>query len=230
MSYLHEAQLANTVTGFATCMAGIMPLLYTILTKMQPRRWVFVYCCIVLTGIPTVWFHANEASTALAQVDTASNIFLVWAIHVGIAGDFMSPRRARNFILASTLINAIVFAYMGYEAWQAMHGTLRTKWLTVGGFGGFYMSEVALILNSFVATGIFLANLQKIPRAARPLLMLTFFMFLVGLGLATANNDQIAYRIFAFHATWHIVGAFALTTLWLFNHIRFNETPGVAPA
>ena len=40
MHYLHEAQLANIVTSYCTCLGGIMPLLFTALTRPQPRRWV----------------------------------------------------------------------------------------------------------------------------------------------------------------------------------------------
>jgi len=63
--FQHQAQLANAVTGFATCLAGIMPLLYCWLFRPQPRRWVLAYLCILVTGIPTVWLYAYEGTRHL---------------------------------------------------------------------------------------------------------------------------------------------------------------------
>jgi hypothetical protein len=34
---------------------------------------------------------------------------------------------------------------------------------------------------------------------------------------------MVLFRIFALHALWHLIGAFALITLWLFNHVRFQQ-------
>jgi len=52
--FQHQAQLANAVTGLATCFGGIMPLLFCRLYRPQPRRWMLAYLCILITGIPTV--------------------------------------------------------------------------------------------------------------------------------------------------------------------------------
>jgi len=224
MPWLHEAQLANTVTGFATCFAGILPLLYTVLTGPQPRRWIFAYWCILITGVFTVWFHAYEDSVTLAAFDTGSNIFMVWAVQIAAAGDFLRPRMAKRVIIASTIINLGVFAWM---AWEVQSGN-RSLVIPLGEFGGFYMSETALIANSFAATGLFMYHWSLIPAHARGLLLLTFFLFLIGLVLATADGSFISFRIFAWHAVWHLVSAFALLTLWLFNFVRFR-VPAPSP-
>jgi len=36
-------------------------------------------------------------------------------------------------------------------------------------------------------------------------------------------HGQVDLRIFAWHAVWHLAGAFGFITLWVFNHVRFNE-------
>ena len=40
---------------------------------------------------------------------------------------------------------------------------------------------------------------------------------------AVSLHGQVDLRIFAWHAVWHLVGAFGFITLWVFNHVRFNE-------
>lgn len=222
--FLHKAQLANAVTGFATCLAGIMPLLYTLLTRPQPRRWVFVYTCILLTGIPTVWLHAYEGDRIAGATDTGSNIFLVWAIQMGAAGDFLRGNLKRNFIILSTALNFSAIAFLFYEA---IYLTTKVKAIDLGDFGWFNIGELALIISAWAATILFFLNWKKIPAAARPLLLVVFCMFFCGMILASAKNAQVSMRVFAWHAVWHLVGAFALITLWLFNHIRFNE-PGTS--
>lgn len=219
--FLHKAQLANAVTGFATCFAGIMPMLYTLLTKPQPRRWFFVYVCILLTGIPTVWLHAYEGNRIAGATDTGSNIFLVWAIQIAVAGDFFRGNFKRNFIAVSTLLNFSAIAFLFYEA---VFLTTKVKAIDLGDFGWFNIGELALIISAWVVTFAFFFNWKKIPASARPLLLVVFVMFFCGMILASAKNAQVSMRVFAWHATWHLVGAFALVTLWLFNHIRFHES------
>lgn len=225
--FLHKAQLANAVTGFATCFAGIMPMLYTLLTKPQPRRWFFVYLCILLTGIPTVWLHAYEGNRIAGATDTGSNIFLVWAIQMGVAGDFLRGNFKRNFIVTSTVLNFSAIAFLFYEA---IYLTTKVKAIDLGEFGWFNIGELALIASSWAATIIFFVNWKRIPSAARPLLLLVFAMFFCGMLLASAKNAHVTMRVFAWHAFWHILGAFALITLWLFNHVRFNEAGDPATA
>jgi len=217
--FLHKAQLANAVTGFATCFAGIMPMLYTLLTKPQPPRWFFAYFCILLTGIPTVWLHAYEGNRLASAADVGSNIFLVWAIQLGVAGDFLSPRNRWRFTTLATLINFSVIAFIFYEITLPV----KVKALDFGAFGQFYIGELALIINGWIVAGIFYANLKRVPEQARGLLHLMFTLFFLGMILASAANSHVILRVFAWHAMWHIVGAFALVTLWLFNHVRFNE-------
>lgn len=221
--FLHAAQLANTVTGFATCMAGIVPMIYCLIIHPQPPRWFFVYFCIFLTGIPTVWLHSDEANRFAAAADVGSNVFLTWSILMAVSGDFLQER-ARNWFRG--VVCALDFAAI---AWIFYEVTLpeKMKALDFGSFGFFHVGEVILILNAWLCAGMFFGHWKRIPKPARPAIVMTFVMFFFGMLLATAANNQIWYRIFAWHATWHILGAFALVTLWLFNHIRFTqEDPG----
>lgn len=216
---LHKAQLANAVTSFATCLGGIMPLLYCWLGKRQPGRWMFVYLCILITGIPTVWLHSYEGNRLASFFDVGTNVLLAWSMQIAVSGDFMRRASRRPFLGLMTVINFIVWIKLAIEV------TAPTKayMITFGKFGGFYFGEVALILNAFVVVGLFAASYKTIPRGARPMLHLTILMFLMGLFLATASNSQVSMRILAWHSIWHLDGAFGFISLWFFNHLRFND-------
>ena len=68
-------------------------------------------------------------------------------------------------------------------------------------------------------------HLPKMPPRSRPFLVLTFVTLFIGMILAGAANDKVIWGFFAWHATWHIVSAFALMTLWAFNNERFRDHP-----
>ena len=218
--YLHQAQLANTVTGYCTCMAGIMAMLYCWLVKPQPPRWFFAYFCILVTGIPTVWLHSDEGNRLAGATDVGSNVFLAWAILMAISGDFMKQPAANRFRIGLTVIDFAALFYIFYEA--LFLGDYRFTPINFGEFGHFRFGETALIINAWLVAGMFFAYRKQIPPAARPLIVTVFLMFVCGLILATANNGLIMYRIFPWHSIWHIVSAFALLTLWVFNHVRFT--------
>lgn len=217
--FLHKAQLANAVTSFATCLGGIMPLLFTALAGKQPRRWVFVYACVLITGIPTVILHAYEGNRLASFFDVGTNILLAWALQLAVAGDFLTPNARRRLTWTSTCINAGVLLWLLHEVFAVE----KTPLIRFGSFGEFYAGEVALILNCLVGTGLFVAHHSRIPRQARGLFYLIVSMFLCGLFLATAGNSHVSSRIFAWHAVWHLIGAFGFVTLWLFNHVRFTD-------
>jgi len=217
--FQHQAQLANAVTGFATCLGGIMPLLYCWLCKPQPRRWMLAYFCILVTGIPTVWLHAYEGNRLISFFDVGTNILLVWAIEIAVSGDFMEAPARRKLLAVLTLLNIGVWIYLAYE----VVAPVKRYFIAFGGHGGFHFGQLALILNAFVVVALFVADYRHIPRAARGLFHLVVCMFLFGLVLATARQSFVMTRVFAWHAVWHLVGAFGFVTLWLFNHVRFNE-------
>lgn len=225
MHYLHEAQLANIVTSYCTCLGGIMPLLFTAMTRSQPRRWVFVYACILLTGIPTVWLHSVEGNRLASFFDVGTNIFLAWALIVAVSGDFLRPASRRRLLSMVTPINLLVLVWLFLE----ISVVEKRPLIRFGGFGEFYTGEVVLIANAWVVTILFLRHARQIPRPSRPLLYLMVALFFSGMVLATASNREIMWRILPWHAAWHIVGMFGFVTMWLFNDTRFNPPlPGPA--
>jgi len=218
MEYQHPAQLANIVTSYCTCLAGLMPLIYTFLTRAHPKRWIFVYSCILLTGIPTVWLHSREGYRLASFFDMGSNNLLAWALLVAVTGDFMESRSRKILLSVITPVNLAILTWLFLE----IDCVPKKPLLRLGEFGHFLVGEVALILNSLLVTCIFFRYHSRIPRNARGLFYVIVAMFLLGLGLATGDNDFISPRILPWHATWHIVGAFGFMTLWVFNHQRFH--------
>lgn len=221
MNYLHDAHVANVVTSYATLLAGIMPVVYTLLTRNQPGRWMFVYVCIIITAIPTIIHHADPRIAFWTSTDVASNLLLAWSIQNAVSGDFMTVGARNTFMRLSTILNLGVFCWLTYEAVSGV----KIPVIKFGEFGEFYLGEAALIINAWFVAGLFFKSYRRIPATARPFLLLTFFIFLIGMGIATADDGQINARFFAWHATWHIVGAFGFITLWIFNHIRFTVSP-----
>ena len=224
MPYQHDAQLANIVTSYCTCLAGIMPMVFTLLTRAQPARWFAVYLCILITGIPTVWLHSVEGNRLASFADVGTNILLAWALQIAVSGDFMHRPSRRVLLSITTGFNVLVW---GYLAWE-VQAPKKVPFLSFGEFGQFYAGELALILNAFIVTGLFIRYHGRIERRARPILYLVICMFLIGMILASASNSHISPWIFPWHAAWHIVGAFGFMALWLFNHVRFNEAARTA--
>ncbi|HNR32580.1 MAG TPA: hypothetical protein PKI11_16950 [Candidatus Hydrogenedentes bacterium] len=223
MAYQHDAQLANIVTSYCTCFGGILPLLFTAFTRRHPARWVFVYACVLITGVPTVWLHAMEGNRVASLFDVGTNILLAYAIQIAFSLDFLQPRTRRTLIAVMAVVNLLVWTYLALE----VRAVEKTPLLNFGGFGQFYAGEVALILNAWVAVGVIAVSYAKIPRHARPLFWMFFSFFLAGMLIAAAGNDQISIYIFPWHAFWHVLGCMGFITLWVFNHHRFFGLPEV---
>jgi hypothetical protein len=219
--------LANAVTSFATLLAGVFTLVMALMTGRHSRSWLFAYLCIFITGIPTLGFHGfgevPVASEAWRVSDTGSNLLLAWALQVAVLGDFYSPRFRLRVALVSGVVNLAAILWMIYEGFQGS----RIYSLPLGEFGGFHVGETVLIVDSWIVVGLLYSGRKAIPRCAMPLLHLTAVTFLVGLGLASASNEQIGALVISYHALWHIIGAFGFVALWVFNDIRFS--PPSAP-
>lgn len=218
--------LANTVTGFATLFSGILPLFFCWLMRRQPARWHFVYWTIVVTGIFTVTLHGFGETHALwgarwfwSFLDTGSNIVVTWAIAFAAIGDFHTRRIRRWAIPAVTALMIIGVAWHYHDRHPATPANFA---IPLGAWGGFYPGEAWLIGFAWLNVGIFLAARKRIPPHATPLLILTVSIFLLGMFLATADNDRIAYPFIPLHALWHLVGAYGFLALWAFNHVRFG--------
>lgn len=215
--------LANTVTAYATCLAGVLTLaLAWLMRPRQPARWLAAYAGILITGIATVWYHGFGETFEAGLADGGTNLLLAWLLQVAVLGDYygLTTGRPRAWLIAlsSASIN------LAATVWKIAVGPAiaRRDAISFGSFGGFHVNEVVLILNAFLIVGLFYARRRAIPLAARPLLNLTTAFFLVGLLLATASNQQIGFHILPYHATWHLVSAFGFIALWAFNHARLS--------
>lgn len=214
---LSAPDLANAVTGFCTIDAGAVALLLCRGVRPQPRRWVFAYACLFLTGLPTVGFHGWGGSW-LRVSDTGTNLLLAWALQLAVLGDFYARDTRRRVALASAAVNLAAVFWMVREE---IVGVKRYA-IDLGSFGGFHPGETVLILDSLLVAGLLYARRARIPTAAMPLLHAVLASFLVGVALASASNATLHGRIWSYHALWHVVGAFGFVLFWAFNHVRFE--------
>ncbi len=234
MEHLPNFGLANTVTGFATLFSGVLPLLLTHFMHPQPRRWVFAYWMILVTGIFTVTLHGFGETNPVwgerwfwAFLDTGSNIVVTWAMAVAIMGDFYTRSTQRWAIPVLTLLMVVGVAWHFYDR---LPGTPDFQVIPLGEWGGFYPGETWLIGFSWLNVALFFKNRSRIPASARPLLVLSAATFFCGMLLASATNEKIIYPFLPLHALWHLVGAYAFIMIWAFNHQRFcNPGPQDPP-
>lgn len=224
MDTLPNFGLANTMTGFATLFAGVMPLCFCYLVDRHPPRWMLVYWLILITGVFTITLHGfGETNPVLGErwfwafLDTGSNIVVTWGIVLAVLEDFYSPSTQRWARPLATLMMVVGVAWHFIDRY-AGGGYL----LGFGAWGGFRPGQSWLIGFAVAATALFYIKSSEVPAKAKPLLLLVTVMFLVGLGLATAKNDKVLFPFLSLHALWHIVGAFGFIALWAFNDVRFR--------
>jgi hypothetical protein len=75
--------VANSITSFATIFAGIVTLTLGGLHR-HPRHWMVVYSAILLTGLPTLWYHASNEQVMAARIsDIGTNLLLAWCVAQG---------------------------------------------------------------------------------------------------------------------------------------------------
>jgi len=231
MTDLPSYGLANTMTGFATLFAGLLPWALCHLTKPHPKHWMRVYILIVVTGIFTITLHGfGETNPVWGErwfwsfLDTGSNILVVGGIIRAVLIDLYAPeirRWAEPAAAGATIIGI---------AWHFADKLAGGGYLVqFGGWGGFRPGQTWLIGLSVTATLLFYARRAAIPAEARPVLGLITAIFLAGLGLATAGNEKILFPFLSLHALWHVLGAFGFIALWAFNEVRFRG-PGTAGA
>lgn len=224
MDTLPNFGLANTITGFATLLGGIVPLAFCYLTDRHPARWMLVYWLIVVTGIFTITLHGfGETNPVLGErwfwafLDTGSNIVVVWGIVMAALADFHPEniqRWARPLATAMMAIGVAWHFQDRYTGGDYLFG--------FGSWGGFKPGQSWLIGFSLVATALFYMKRDSIHKRARPLLALVTVMFAFGMGLATAKSDKILFPFLSLHALWHLVSAFGFIALWFFNETRFR--------
>ncbi len=213
--------LANAVSAYAMILAGVTGLLLASLMQRQPLRWMAVYAGVVVTGMATVWFHGFGEQFFPSVVDIGTNLLLAWLLQNAVLGDYYAPRTRHWIIAVSGIINLtfVIWKYVIQDAYYRIYA------IPLGASGGFRVGEVILISNSLLVTLLFYLRRKRIPDRARPLLYVVTATFIFGTLLAGTSNHEVGYQVLAYHATWHIVGAFGFVFFWAFNHVRFSEEP-----
>lgn len=226
MEHLPNFGLANTVTGFCTLFAGLLPLWLCKFMAPQPARWIFAYAMIALTGVFTITLHGFGETNPMilprwiwAFLDTGSNIVVAWAIGLAILWDYYAPRTRK---IAAPLLTLFLVLGLAWHFFDRMHKAQGELLIGLGGWGGFNPGETWLIGFSILNTILFYAKYGAIPKPARPLLNSVQALLLVGLVLASASNETILWPFLPLHALWHVVGAVALVMVWAFNHKRLE--------
>jgi hypothetical protein len=210
-----NTSLANAVTAYATILSGIVPLALCWLMSPQPRRWLFAYLCVFITGVPTVWMHGFGEQFPARVADIGTNLLLAWALQVAVLGDFFTRRTQTRVAMVSAVIN------LAYIVWLIAEGPQRKLAITFGQSGEFTWGELLLIANSVFVVALLYARRAQIPAPAHSLLHLVTLFFFIGLLFATQSNHRLDFTVVAYHAIWHIVSAYGFIVLWAFNHARF---------
>lgn len=218
--------LANAISGLAVVFAGLLALALAGLLdgRRHPPRWYFVYLCVFVTGVPTVWYHGFGEAFLPRVADIGTNLLLAWALQAAVLGDEpLNQARWRLPCLALSGAVIAVFVLWMVSVGPAAYGARR---LAVGAGGGFSIGELLLIANAVLVVGLFYAGRAGHPARARPVLNLVIGLFVAGLFFATADNDRVELTILAHHAVWHLLAAFGFVALWAFNHARFGGAVG----
>jgi hypothetical protein len=209
--------IANSITSFATIFAGLVTLSLGSLHR-HPRHWMLVYGAILLTGLPTLWYHGSNETIFAARIsDIGTNLLLAWCVTWAALTDFFSTRtRAIVAVLSAASI-------LGYLTWNLAVGMVQSRLVVLGfgAFGGFTVGELILITNSILGTLLLGLRINRAPRDSRPYYWLTVAWFLAGTLAATASNQQVDFTFMAWHALWHIIGGFGFIMLWAYADARF---------
>lgn len=213
---MSAVELANAVTGFATLLSGVVTLLLAFLVAPQPWRWRAAYAAIVVTGVPTIWFHGFGETFPAKVWDVSTNYLVSWTMIAAALGDYYRPRTRWLVAGAMFAVNVAAIADM------LATGAPNTKLVSFGG-SGYSIRQLTLIANSLLATLLLYGKFREIAPAARPLLHLQTGWFLFGAWLASASIHRVDATVFAYHAVWHVVGAFGFILIWAFNHVRFRR-------
>jgi hypothetical protein len=222
---LPAPDLANAVTSFSTIGAGATTLaLARLVAPRHPQRWRLVWAALFVTGIPTLGWHGwgvvmpDGRGEIWRVTDVATNLLLAFTIQLAVAGDFYARRFRTRLAIGSGALNTAAIAGLIHEGVTGV----KNYAIPLGEFGGFYPGEAMLIADSFLVVGLFYAARHQIAREAMPLLHCVTGIFLVGLGLATADGSVVVGRVGSMHALWHVVGGFGFVFLWAFVHVRLR--------
>jgi hypothetical protein len=207
--------------------AGFGTLAMARLTRSQPAHWMRAYAAAALVGVTTVGLHAlGEPAGGLrlrvwSFADTAANLLLALAVVLAALRDFGAPAaQRRNFVVALAL-NAFAIGHVFTE--KFLGGS--ASGFTFASFGALSASQLALVADYAAVIALMTRARASLPERSRRLLPLLGLLALLGLALAIPDGEQMFAGIFAWHAVWHLVGAFLLLLLWIVNELRFAAAP-----
>lgn len=222
---LPAPDLANAVTSFSTIGAGVTTAAFgRLVAPRHPGRWMAVWLALFVTGLPTLGWHGwgvvagDSSGEAWRVADVATNLLLVYVLQLAIASEFYSQRFRSRLAIGSGVLNLAAVAGLVREGVTGV----KTHAIPLGDFGGFYPGEAMLIADAVLATALFYAARRRIAPAAKPLLHGVTAIFLVGLGLATADGSVVVGQVGSLHALWHVAGGFGFLFLWAFVHAQLS--------
>jgi hypothetical protein len=219
--------LASAVTSLAMLGAGFGTLAMARLTRSQPAHWTLAYAAAALVGVTTVGLHAlGEPEGGLrlrawSFADTAANLLLALAIVRAALLDFGPPATQHRNLAIALVLNAFAIGHVFVE--KFLGG--GASGVAFASFGALSASQLALVADYAAVIALMSRARASLPERSRRLLPLLGLLSLLGLALAIPDGDQMLAGVFAWHAIWHLVGAFLLLLLWIVNELRFGGAP-----
>ncbi len=218
--------LANTITGFATLLAGCLCVILARLIHLQPRRWRFVYWTMIVAGVFTITLHGFGETTLFgprwlwAFLDTGSNIVVAWAVAQAVLEDFYS---ANTQAWARPALTMGMGVGIGWHLYDRFPTGQRSYLIGFSEWGGFYPGESWLIALSWVAVAMIYRQRRLLSEEAMRLLRLVVAILFIGMLLAAARDDLVIAPFLSPHALLHLVSAFGFIALWALNDKRFEH-------
>ncbi len=220
--YEQPAAFANVISGFSLGLFGLFLLILNqCLSRFfppQPIRWQWLYVALFITGIPTGLYHGWGETPLLRTIDLSSNLVLSWIGLYAVSHD----RHMGGWVYFTiwVLLGINVCAIVGRFI---VGGDLG--FLTFSSWGGFFVSELLLVVQGLFTIAVHSLNFRWLPPPAQPLCVLTISLFILGTSLSTASNQQIVWDLLPIHALWHFVAVLAFAALWMYNFVRFSVVP-----
>ena len=215
---MSATEMANSITSFGTLFSGLFPLFFSLLYKNQPKRWIVVYLSIFLSGIITYAYHTFGEGFLLHVGDWASNLAITSTILIAMIGDGFDSKTKNRFVLFLSILSILSIALILILG----ENNLDLLFVRIG-TSGYFLIELILLVSTLGIFTVAFMYWKKYDSIEQLLLIIIFFLFLIGGIFSTADNHEIWFTLFPAHATWHMMHTFAFLTLWKFNEIRFNK-------
>jgi len=225
LSAFPPESLASAVTSLAMLGAGGAVACLARLGSAQPAHWRRCWDAAALVGVTTLGLHgfgepAGGASLrAWSFADTSANLALAFLVLLAAARDFAPEGARRALVLAFGAVSTLGVAHVGAE--KFLGGAAGG--LELHALGALSGSQLALVADYAAVLALFWRGRERMPPRARRLLPLLGATAAVGLLLAMPDGERVDFGFVAYHAIWHLVGAFLVALLWLVQELRFAE-------